>query len=335
MKVHAYAAFEKGSELKPFEYDLSDPHANEVQIKIHYCGICHSDLHLLDGDWDNDNWPLVPGHEIVGEIVQVGDQVKRFTNGQIVGLGWQKDSCTMCNSCRVGKENLCSEMISTCVNGFGGFGEYINANERFVVPISQKENLEKIAPLLCGGVTVYNPLEYYNVRPYMHVGVVGLGGLGHMAVQFADRMGCEVTVFSSSPDKEKEALSLGADKFVAGNISEDYYDYFDFILVSATANLDWDMYLNLLQAEGKLCFVGAPSENISVDVFNLIPKQKMLCAGSIGSPLMIEQMMEFSRRQNIGAQVEVFDLKDVNEAIEKLRKNELRYRAVLKMRNDV
>ncbi len=331
MKVKAYGVFEKGGELKPFEYELGGPKENEIQIRVKYCGICHSDLHLIDNDWDIDRWPLVPGHEIIGEVANIGSEVKNVSEGDIVGVGWQSGSCGRCDECNVGLENICLNMKATCVDSFGGFGEFVNINENFVFNISNKLDLLSTAPMLCGGVTVYNPLQYYNVRPWMKVGVIGMGGLGHLAVQFANKFGCEVEVFTRSQDKEQDALAYGATRLNTSDNIQNAENTFDFILSTVAENLDWNWYLSLLKPRGKLCLVGAFSEPMKIDVFNLIPGQKEIVAGSIGSPSTINQMLSFSERHNITAKVEEFALQDVNVAIKKLRDGSLRYRAVLKI----
>jgi uncharacterized zinc-type alcohol dehydrogenase-like protein len=328
MKTTAYAAKDSNLHLEVIEFDIEEPKDNQVQIKVEYCGICHSDIHLIE-EWAH-KYPVVPGHEIVGEVVKVGTDVKDFKPGDKVAVGWQSGCCHNCDACRKGLENICSNMKSTCVDDFGGFAEYVNIDDEFTFKLPEGMDPEFVAPLMCGGITVFNPFEYYKVLPSMHVGVIGMGGLGHMAVKFLAEMGCEITVFSSSVDKEAESREFGAHHFVTDVSDPKLNESIDFILSTASANLDWSRYLEILKVEGNLCLVGVPSENLSIDFFPLMMGQRKVSAGSIGNIEGIKRMLMFAKRNNVLPQIEVMPFDQVNEAIQKVKDNKARYRIVLK-----
>jgi uncharacterized zinc-type alcohol dehydrogenase-like protein len=330
--IKAYAALKPGSSLQPHQLEPFRIGDHDVEVKVTHCGICHSDIHLIDNDWGFSTYPLVPGHEIVGIISRVGSHVNHLKPGQRVGIGWQADSCGRCEYCSAGEEHLCASNQATCVGRPGGFAEYVVANERFIIPVPDKLTSENAAPLLCGGVTVYSPMREYNLKPYHKVGVIGIGGLGHLAIQFASAFGCEVTAFSSSPEKEQEAKELGATYFVHVRDSdqlERFNGYFDFILSTVFVELDWKKYVNLLKPKGRLNFVGAAGE-VQVPIGMLLP-YKSVSGSVIGAPHTIREMFEFAARHGIEARTQVFPLDKVNEAIDKVRKNKARYRIVLKV----
>jgi alcohol/geraniol dehydrogenase (NADP+) len=334
MTIHAQAAMASKQSLKPFQYEPTALGPHDIEVAITHCGICHSDIHLIDNDWGVSSYPLVPGHEIIGTIVNAGGDVKHLKQGQRVGVGWQRGSCLVCEQCVKGDENLCPENRATCVGNHGGFAECIRTDGRFAFAIPDSLSSENAAPLLCGGATVYSPLKHYGVVPSMRVGVVGIGGLGHLALQFANAFGCEVTAFSSTPEKEKEARDFGAHRFVASASASDLKKAtgsLDFILSTAFANLDWGAYLQLLRPNGKLCFVGVPSAPIHFHIGALLGGQKSVCASVIGSRNTIREMLDFAARHDIEAMTEVMPLADVNKAIEKVRANKARYRMVLGM----
>ncbi len=332
MPIHAYAVLDPKDKLVPFSYENKpiDPH--EVTIKVTHCGICHSDIHLIDNDWGVSKYPLVPGHEIIGTVSDKGSQVTHLEIGQRVGIGWQCGSCLECNYCISGNENLCAKNQATAVMHHGGFAHYVRSDARFAIKIPQNLPSEHAAPLLCGGITVYNPLRNYDIRPDMKVAIVGIGGLGHMAVQFYRAYGCHVTAISHSENKKDEAIELGAHEFISTKTQDltKFENKFDFILTTAHVDLDWQGLVNALRPNGKLCLVGV-ANNISVPVFSLISGQKSIVSSVIGSPYRISEMLEFAARQRILPKVEVFKLSEVNEAICKVRENTIRYRAVLKM----
>lgn len=334
MTIHAQAAMASKLSLEPFQYEPAALGPHDIEIAITHCGICHSDIHLIDNDWGISSYPLVPGHEIIGTIVDAGGEVKHVKQGQRVGVGWQRSSCLVCEQCLRGDENLCAENRATCVGHHGGFAERIRVDSRFAFSIPDTLASENAAPLLCGGATVYSPMKHYGVVPSMRVGIIGIGGLGHLALQFANAFGCEVTAFSSTPEKEKEARDFGAHRFVASTnpaALKKAVCSLDFILSTVFANLDWNQYLSLLRPNGKLCFVGVPAGPIQIHIDALLGGQKSVCASVIGSRSTIREMLDFAARHDIEAMTEVMPLADVNKAIEKVRANRARYRMVLKM----
>ena len=333
MKIECYAALEAKKPLEPFQYEPNALHPLDVEIQITHCGICHSDIHLIDDDWKISHYPVVPGHEIIGTISEVGSDVHQFRVGSRVGIGWQCGSCMECEWCMGGEQNLCSQMKGTCVDSYGGYAKSIRVNSRFVFAIPDTLTSENAAPLLCGGITVYSPLRTYEVRSAMKVGVIGIGGLGHLALQYANAFGCEVTAFTTSQSKEAEAKSFGAHHFVSTKEEgalEKIAGSLDFILSTVSADINWTDYINVLRPKGKLCIVGVPENDIRFSAFPVIFGQKSVCGSPIGSPSTIREMLEFSARHGIKAQTETFPMTEVNRALEKLRKNEARYRIVLK-----
>lgn len=333
MKIHSYAAHEAKTSLKEYLFDSARLGEYDIEIKITHCGMCHSDIHLIDNDWFSSIYPLVPGHEIIGNVTAAGSKVTNIKVGKRVGVGWQSGSCLECEWCLKGFENHCKHNVATCVGRPGGYADYIITDSRFAFPIPEQLESETAAPLLCGGITVYSPLKFYNVLPQHRVGIIGIGGLGHLAVQYASAMGCEVTAFSSSRDKEKEAMNLGAHKFINStdpNQLKAAEESFDFILSTATAPLDWMQFIKALRPNGKLCFVGGTVGNLNIPVGILLGGQKSVCGSIIGGRAAIKEMLEFSARHNIKAVTETFPMKNVNDAIERLRQNKARYRIVLK-----
>ena len=333
MKIHAFAAQQAGGRLEPFAYEAGPLGGNEVEIAVTHCGICHSDIHLIDNDWHTDRYPLVPGHEVVGTVRALGAAVRGLSAGQRVGIGWQCGSCMQCDSCVRGDHNLCPESLGTCADQHGGFADACRADARFVFPIPDALDSAAVSPLFCGGITVYSPLVHYGVRPAMRVGVMGIGGLGHLALQFSRAFGCEVTAFSSSPEKEAEARKFGAHGFVSLKdkaASQRAARSLDFLFATAPHGMDWDSVMGLLRPDGRLCVVGAVPEPIQLNAFSLIVGRRSLCGSPIGSPAAIREMLEFSARHQIAAQIETLPMDRVNDALERVRANKARYRMVLK-----
>ena len=328
MKVNAYAAMAAGEALELFSYEAKPLRPQDVEIKISHCGICHSDIHLIDNDWQISHYPLVPGHEIVGTITETGSEMKGLKKGDRVGVGWQSESCMHCEMCLKGEENLCAANKATCVNQYGGYAESIRLDHRFAFLIPKELDSEKVAPLLCGGITVYSPLRKW-VKPSMKVGVIGLGGLGHMAVMFANTMGCEVTVFSHSPEKEKEAKQMGAHRFVIPPEKENA-NYYDFILNTSPSTIDLPIYLKRVKHGGVFCQVGATSTPYNLSASD-ISHNKIVCGSVIGSRNGIAEMLEFAARHRIQAVTQTMPLAKVNQALEEIRENKVRYRVVLKV----
>ena len=331
-QIQGLAVHAAGAELLPFRYDPGELGIQEVEIGITHCGICHSDLHLISNDWGMSQYPFIPGHEITGSVTAVGSQVRSLKTGQRVGLGWQSNSCGVCEWCTQGLENLCPSSEATCVHRHGGYASRVRANARFVVPIPDALPSEQAAPLLCGGITVYNPMRDNGINPTSRVGVVGIGGLGHLAIQFARVFGAEVTAFSTSATKEEEARALGAHHFVNTRESKAMKEVagtHDFILTTANADQDWGVYIQSLRPTGTLCFVGVPPSPVSVQAFPLIAGIRSITGSPIGSPHRIREMLDVAARHNVKATTESFPMAKANEAIEKVKKNKVRYRAVL------
>lgn len=331
MTIHAYAAPSAKAPLEPFDYqeDGLDPYSADIEIS--HCGVCHSDLHLVDGDWGRmSKYPLVPGHEIIGTIKAVGSAVDDNLVGKRVGVGWQRGSCLSCEWCLSGYEELCAKHDATCVGNYGGFAERVILDSRFAHVIPDGLASDNAAPLLCAGITVFSPLMRY-ATSMSRVGVIGIGGLGHLALQYANKMGCEVTAFSSSDAKKDEAKELGAHHYVNGRDTDAMKkarQSCDVIIATAPANIDWTPYVRALRPNGTLCFVGVPSEPISVHAGQL-QSNLQITGSSIGGRLVMRQMLEFSARHNIVAWTENMPMDSVNTALDRLRENDVRYRFVL------
>ena len=331
MSFHAHAAHSKKSALKPFVYEPAPLGPHDVEIRISHCGICHSDVHLVDGDWGMGSYPMVPGHEIVGTVTALGPEVRHLEAGARVGVGWQRGACLACDSCIAGDENLCAQNVATCVGNYGGFADRVRLDSRFAFPIPEGIASENAAPLLCGGATVYSPLRRW-VKPSMRVGVVGIGGLGHLGLQFAAAMGCEVTAISSTPDKEAEARGFGAHHFLATREPKalrSAASSLDFILSTVFATPDWDALLGALRPNGVLCLVGATSEPLSVQAFTLLGGQKTVTGSAIGGRPAIREMLAFAARHGVAAKTQVRPLAEADAALGDVRKGRARYRIVL------
>lgn len=330
--VHAFAAEEKRAGLKPFTYATTAPGPFQVEIDITHCGICHSDLHLIDNDWGISRYPLVPGHEIVGHVRRAGPNVA-LVPGTRVGVGWQRSACLECEECITGRENLCLKHEDTCVGHHGGFATRITVDARFVYPLPESLSSESCAPLLCAGVTVFTPLTHFRVQPGHRVGIIGIGGLGHLALQFARSMGCEVTAFSSSPDKEAEARAYGAHHFVPitrENLKSMRRSQ-DFLLNTVMVEQDWHGFVQTLRTDGNLCFVGAPNRPLSLPLNLLLDARRTISGSVIGGRNDMQRMLHFAARHGIRAQTECIPLSQVNEGLQKVRENRARYRMVLTM----
>ena len=330
--IHGLAAHAAGAHLLPYKYDPGDLKPEDVEVKITHCGICRSDVHLIDNDFSSSKYPFIPGHEIVGTVTALGSSAKGFAVGDRVGIGWQADSCGICEWCRTGKEQLCAKNQPTCVGRNGGYADAVRVNWRFVIPVPASLESENVAPLLCGGITVYRPLRDHGVRPSSRVGIIGIGGLGHLGIQFAYAFGAEVTAFSTAKDKEAEAKTLGAHHFVntreTGALKK-LAGCFDLLLTTANADLDWLGYVNALRPQGTLVFLGVPTSPISLPVFSLLGAQRSVAGSPIGSPSDLREMLDVAARHNIHAITERFPMDKANEAVAKVKKNQVRYRAVL------
>lgn len=330
--IKAYAAHTPGGKLEAFEYDPGPLNGDEVEIDVESCGICHSDLSMLDNEWGMTQYPFVPGHEVIGKIKAKGDQVKGLEIGQRVGLGWHSAYCNHCPSCHGGDHNLCATAGMTIVSRHGGFAEQVRAQATAVVPLPSGIEAASAGPLFCGGITVFNPLLQFDITPTSKVGVIGIGGLGHLALQFLNAWGCEVTAFTSSESKKAEAQKLGAHK-VLNTRSEQELEAaagrFDLIISTVNVKLNWDAYIATLAPKGRLHFVGATLEPLDIGVFPLIMGQRSVSGSPVGSPGSIKKMLDFAALHNIAPVTEYFAFDQVNQAMDKLREGKAHYRIVL------
>ena len=332
--VKAYAANNPGEKLVPFNYQLPKIGSEQVDIKVHYCGICHSDLSMISDDWGQTQYPFVPGHEIVGEVVEIGNEVKNLKIGDYVGLGWFSESCMHCNQCMEGNHHLCGSAEQTIVGRHGGFANYVRGHWSWAIPLPKEIDMQKAGPLLCGGITVFNPIILAGVKPTDKVGVIGIGGLGHMALKFLNKWGCEVIAFSSNPSKKDEILKMGASKVVDSTNSDDLAtitNSLDFILNTTNVTLDWNAYLTTLAPKGTFHNVGAVLEPMAIPAFSLIGGQKSVSGSPLGSPALTRTMLDFCVRHSIYPTIEEFPLNKVNEALAHLEKGKARFRIVLKI----
>ncbi len=330
--IRAYAATAARGDLKPFEYDPGPLRDGQVEIAVTHCGICHSDLSMLDNDWGLSSYPFVPGHEVSGTVAAVGHGVTHLKVGDRVGLGWYAGSCLTCRQCMTGNHNLCATADQTIVGRHGGFADRVRAQATWVTPIPDALDPAKVGPMFCGGVTVFNPILQFGVLPTHRVGVVGVGGLGHLAVQFLNKWGCEVTAFSSSTAKADEAKKLGAHRVVSSTDDAALAKLagsLDFVIVTANVPLNWAAFVAVLAPKGRLHFVGAVLEPVPVAVFPLIMGQKSVSGSPLGSPATTATMLEFCARHGIAPVTETFPLSRVNDALAHLRAGKARYRIVL------
>lgn len=330
---HGWAAEKAGSALAAIEYNPGELRAEQVQVKVESCGICHSDLSMLDNEWGNSRFPLVPGHEVIGVVEAAGDQAKGLKVGDRVGLGWFSGSCLACQPCLSGKHNLCSNAEQMIVGRHGGFADRVRANWEWAIKLPDALDPASAGPLFCGGITVFAPIVDFHVKPTDRVGVIGIGGLGHLALQFLNKWGCEVTAFTSSEAKAEEARKLGAHHVVSSRdraAIAKLEGSLDFILVTANVTLDWNAYLAALAPDGRLHFVGAVLEPVPVPAFTLIGGRKSVSGSPLGSPATVATMLEFCARHHIAPVIETFPMHEVNAALDHLRAGKARHRIVLK-----
>ena len=330
--IRAFAASAKGQPLQPFEFDPGPLGAEQVEIAVSHCGICHSDLSMIDNEWGMSAFPLVPGHEVVGTITAAGPQAKGVRVGQRVGLGWQSGSCMACHDCLSGDHNLCATGEATIVQRHGGFADRVRCHWAWAVPVPEAVSAEAAGPLFCGGVTVFNPIVQFGVQPTDRVGVIGIGGLGHMALQFLNKWGCEVHAFTSSDAKRDEAMSFGAHHVVNSRDSaamKKIAGTLDFVLSTVNVPLDWTAIIDTLAARGRLHLAGAVLKPIPVGAFSLIMRQRSISGSPIGSPATTATMLDFCARHAIAPAIEKFPMSRVNDALERLRSGQARYRIVL------
>jgi uncharacterized zinc-type alcohol dehydrogenase-like protein len=329
---NAYAATTAGGALQPFSFDPGQIGPEEVEIKVSHCGICHSDLSMLENEWGMSQYPFVPGHEVTGTVVALGEAAKGLEIGQRVGLGWFAHSCLACHECLSGQQHLCATAQGTIVGRPGGFADRVRAQWTWVRPLPDALDLAKVGPLLCGGITVFSPFLIHEVPSTARVGIIGIGGLGHMAVQFANKWGCEVHAFTTSDSKEREARQLGA--HYVHNTRQDgalkkLARSLDLIVSTINAPLDVSGFLDTLAPNGCLHNVGAVLKPLEVPAFSLILGQKSVAGSPTGSPTAIDQMLAFSARHSVAPVVEFFPMSKANDALEHLRSGKARYRIVL------
>jgi alcohol dehydrogenase (NADP+) len=342
----AYAAFSVEAPLGPFTVPRRSPRAQDVQIEILYCGVCHSDLHQVRNEWKEvmpTVYPLVPGHEIVGRVVKVGSAVKKFKEGDIAAVGCMVDSCRVCESCRAGLENYCENGFTLTYNSddkilggvtYGGYSQSIVVDEAFVLRVPNALDPAGTAPLLCAGITTYSPLRHWKVSKGQKVGIVGLGGLGHMGVKFAHALGAHVVLFTTSPNKVADARRLGADEVVISKNADEMQKHaasFHFILDAVSAQHDINSYLSLLKRDGTLTLVGAPEKPMPVAAFNLLMGRRSLAGSGIGGIRETQEMLDFCGEHGITADIEKIEMKQIDEAYERLLKGDVKYRFVIDM----
>ncbi len=339
LKTPAYAAQNAKAPLAPFAVERREPRANEVLIDILYCGVCHSDVHQARDEWGGAIFPMVPGHEIVGRVSQVGSAVTRFKAGDAVGVGCFVDSCRDCPTCAKGEEQYCNNLAVT-YNGrekdgtptYGGYSTRITVDEKYVLRVPDSLPLDRAAPLLCAGITTYSPLRHYGLKAGDKLAVVGLGGLGHMGVKFGKAMGAEVTVLSTSPSKREDAMKLGATHFAATSDKETFTklaSHFDFILDTVSAPHDYNAYLNLLKVDGTMILVGAPDAPTPLLAFPLLMRRRKLGGSLIGGIRETQEMLDFCAQHNVASDIELIPIQKINEAYERMLKSDVRYRFVI------
>lgn len=327
-----YAAHQAGAEMTPIEYEAPPLAHNRVRLKVDYCGVCHTDLSMLKNDWGITKYPFVGGHEIVGTISETGPGVTHFEVGQAVGLGWHAGYCLTCPSCVGGDHNLCSALEGTILGRHGGFADYVHADATAVRPLPAGIDSERAGPLLCAGITVFNPLVQFDIRPTDRVGVIGIGGLGHLALQFYRAWGCDVAAFTS-PGKMDDARAMGATSVINSRDPQQIAAAarsFDLILTTANVKLDWNAYLSTLKPKGRLHIVGGVTEPLDIATFPMLSGQLQVSASSVGGPAVIDQMFAFAVRHDIRPVIETFPMNQINEAMAHLESGQARYRIVLK-----
>lgn len=339
--VKSYAAQNATTPLAPFNFERRDVGAHDVQIEILYCGVCHSDIHQARSEWGPAIYPLVPGHEIVGRVLQVGSEVTKFKAGDLAGVGCFVDSCRECANCKAGIEQYCEVGMNQTYNGYekdgktptyGGYSTQIVVDEKYTLRVSEKLELSGVAPLLCAGITTYSPLRHVGVKKGDKVAVLGLGGLGHMAVKFAASFGAEVTMLSGSPSKEADAKKLGAHHFVLTSDKEamkKLANSFDYILNTVSAPHDYNTYLNLLRTNGTMIVVGVPPEASEVPAFTLIGNRRSIIGSLIGGIAETQEMLDYCAEHNIVSDVEVIDINYINDAYDRMLKSDVKYRFVI------
>ncbi|RUW73021.1 NAD(P)-dependent alcohol dehydrogenase [Mesorhizobium sp. M2A.F.Ca.ET.067.02.1.1] len=340
-----YASLSSNTPLEPFRFDRRDPGRTDVRIDIDYCGVCHSDLHVARNDWQDTTYPIVPGHEIVGRVTEVGSGVTKFKVGDLAGVGTRVDSCRTCSSCRRGLEQFCEIGAVSTYNSvdrhtgrktYGGYSQAIVVDENFVLTLPANLDPATVAPLLCAGITTYSPLMHWKVGPGQKVGIVGLGGLGHMAVKFAHALGADVTLFTTSPGKRDDARRLGADEvIVSNNLSEfeSHRDSFDFILDTVAVDHDVNAYVKLLKLDGTMTQIGAPKSPLAIDALTLMSRRRSFAGSQVGGIAETQEMLQFCGKHGIAADVEIIAIQQIEHAFKRMLKSDVKYRFVIDMKS--
>jgi alcohol dehydrogenase (NADP+) len=343
-KAFGYAAQSAQSPLAPFSFERREPGPQDIDIEILYCGVCHSDLHTVRNEWQNTTYPALPGHEIVGRVLSVGSEVKKLKKGDLAAVGCLVDSDRTCPACKQGLEQYCEGGFVGTYNSpdkhlggmtYGGYSNHIVVDQHFVLRVPEKLDLAAVAPLLCAGITTYSPLKHWKVSKGQKVGIVGLGGLGHMGVKFAHALGAHTVLFTTSPGKQDDAKRLGADKVVVSKNPQEmekHLNSFDFILDTVSANHDINAYMALLKLDGTLTQVGAP-EVLKVSPFSLIFKRRSLAGSLIGGIKETQEMLDFCGKHNIVSDIEIIPIQKINEAYERMLKSDVKYRFVIDMKS--
>jgi uncharacterized zinc-type alcohol dehydrogenase-like protein len=343
IRTAGYAAHSSASPLQPFSFERRHPGPRDVQIDILYCGVCHSDLHTARNEWTNTTYPVVPGHEIVGRVVKAGAQIRKFKEGDLAAVGCMVDSDRVCASCKAGLEQFCESGATLTYNSedkhlggmtYGGYSKTIVVDEAFVLRPPENLDPAATAPLLCAGITTYSPLRHWKVQKGQKVGIVGLGGLGHMGVKLANAFGAHVALFTTSTHKTADAKRLGAHEVVVSKDPaqmEEHVNSFDFILDTVSAEHDINAYLNLLKRDGALVLVGAPEKPLPVSAFSLIPGRRELSGSMIGGIPETQEMLDFCGQHGITSDIEIIPIQKINEAYERMLRSDVKYRFVIDM----
>ncbi len=341
--ANAYAAYDETTPLAPYNVDRRELGENDVLIDIKFCGVCHSDIHQVKNEWGNSMYPMVPGHEIVGVISRVGSKVTKFREGDLAGIGCFVDSCRTCSSCQEGLEQYCEVHNVGTYNSYeldkktvtyGGYSSQIVVDENYTLRVPESLDLAGVAPLLCAGITTYSPILEWKIGEGHRVGIVGLGGLGHMATKIAAAKGAEVTVLSTSPNKAQDARDLGANNFAVTSDADTLKELkssFDFIIDTVSAPHDYNLYLSMLKRDGTMIILGVPPEPSAVAGFSLIPQRRRIAGSMIGGIKETQEMLDFCAEHNITADIELISIKEINTAYERMLRNDVKYRFVIDM----
>jgi alcohol/geraniol dehydrogenase (NADP+) len=330
--IRGWAVHAPKAKLELFTFDTGALDSEEVEIDIEHCGICHADLSMIKNEWGMSQYPLIPGHEVVGKISALGSHAQNLQIGQRVGVGWNAVSCMHCHECMTGQHNLCAKAVPTMVGHQGGYADKIRTHWAWAIPLPQTIESADIGPLMCGGIAVFAPLLIYDIKPTDHVGIIGVGGLGHMGIKFAKAWGCEVTAFTSQPEKAQDAKVFGAHHIVSSRDSAAILkmaNTLDMLMVTSDVTLDWQSLMKTLKPNGRLHMLGAVLEPLSISALDLIFGQKNISGSPTGSPAMLSAMLEFAARHDIKPKVEHFPMSKVNEALTHLVQGKARYRIVL------